>query len=38
MALGFIEIEDLGPHQIAACYFPDRLPNKGGHIVRVSTI
>ena len=38
--LGFREVEDLGPRQIAARYFPDRpvsLPDRGGHVVRVST-
>ena len=41
MALGFCEIEDLGPPQIAARYFPNRvttLPDKGGHILRATTI
>jgi methyltransferase (TIGR00027 family) len=41
MALGFSEVEDLGPSQIAARYFPNRvstLPNKGGHILRATTI
>lgn len=41
MALGFSEIEDLGPPQIAARYFPNRaatLPDKGGHILRATTI
>jgi methyltransferase (TIGR00027 family) len=36
-SLGFSDIEDLGPPQIAARYFPDRLtaaPEKGGHILR----
>jgi methyltransferase (TIGR00027 family) len=40
-ALGFSEVEDLGPRQIAARYFPSRvdaLPDKGGHIVRATTI
>jgi len=40
-ALAFIEIEDLGPAQIAARYFPTRFgpfPNRGGHIVRATTI
>ncbi len=39
-ALGFKEIEDLGPPQIAARYFPNRagsLPDKGGHVLRAST-
>ncbi|MGA2813784.1 MAG: SAM-dependent methyltransferase [Candidatus Acidiferrum sp.] len=41
MALGFSEVEDLGPAQIAARYFPNRastLPEKGGHILRATTI
>jgi methyltransferase (TIGR00027 family) len=41
MALGFTEVEDLGPPQIAARYFPNRvgaLPDKGGHILRATTI
>jgi methyltransferase (TIGR00027 family) len=41
MALGFTEVEDLGPPQIAARYFPKRatsLPDKGGHILRATTI
>ena len=40
MALGFTEVEDLGPPQIAARYFPQRAgsaPGKGGHIVRAGT-
>jgi len=40
LALGFSEIEDLGPPQIAARYFPNRvstLPDKGGHILRATT-
>jgi methyltransferase (TIGR00027 family) len=40
-ALGFSDVEDLGPRQIAALYFPRRvntLPDKGGHILRASTI
>lgn len=39
-ALGFSEIEDLGPPHIAARYFPQRAnsaPGKGGHIVRAAT-
>jgi methyltransferase (TIGR00027 family) len=39
--LGFSSIEDLGPPQIAARYFPDRavsVPEKGGHILRAATI
>jgi methyltransferase (TIGR00027 family) len=40
-AIGFSEIEDLAPLQIAARYFPNRattLPSKGGHILRAATI
>lgn len=40
IARGFSEIEDLGPPQIAARYFPNRLgslPDKGGHILRATT-
>jgi len=40
-AIGFSEIEDLGPPQIAAHYFPNRrieVPGKGGHILRATTI
>ncbi len=36
----FCEVEDLGPPQIAARYFPHRAssaPQKGGHIVRAAT-
>lgn len=39
-ALGFSEIEDLGPREIAARYFPLRLssvPNKGGHVLYAAT-
>jgi methyltransferase (TIGR00027 family) len=38
-AIGFAEVEDLGPPQIALRYFPNRMapaPNRGGHIVRAS--
>jgi methyltransferase (TIGR00027 family) len=41
MALGFCAVEDLGPSQIAARYFPNglnALPDKGGHILRATTI
>ena len=41
LALGFTEVEDLGPREIAARYFPNRavtLPDKGGHILRAATI
>jgi methyltransferase (TIGR00027 family) len=40
-SLGFKEIEDLGPRQIAARYFPDRaakMPETGGHMVRAAKI
>ena len=40
MAFGFTGIEDLGPPQVATCYFPQRAgsaPRKGGHIVRAGT-
>jgi methyltransferase (TIGR00027 family) len=40
LALGFIEIEDLGPQQIAARYFPNfvsKAPEKGGHILSAAT-
>ncbi len=39
-SLGFKEIEDLGPRQIASRYFPSRaasMPERGGHILRAST-
>jgi methyltransferase (TIGR00027 family) len=39
--LGFTEIEDLGPAQIASRYFRSRacsLPDKGGHVLRATTI
>ncbi len=39
--LGFAEVEDLGPPQIAARYFPNRVANvpaAGGHILRAATI
>jgi methyltransferase (TIGR00027 family) len=38
-ALGFGEVEDLGPREIAARYFPARagvVPEKGGHVVRAA--
>ena len=37
IALGFTEIEDLGPPEIASRYFPNRaafVPERGGHILR----
>jgi methyltransferase (TIGR00027 family) len=40
-AAGFSTIEDLGPPEIAARYFPGRVgtvPSKGGHILRAATI
>jgi methyltransferase (TIGR00027 family) len=40
-ALGFAEIEDLGPAQIVSRYFPGRagsLPDKGGHVLGATTI
>lgn len=40
-ALGFREIEDLSPAQIAARYFPDQVsapPGRGGHILRATTV
>ena len=39
LELGFGEVEDLGPPQIAARYFPDRIasmPERGGHVVRAA--
>jgi methyltransferase (TIGR00027 family) len=39
--LGFSEVEDLGPPQIASRYFPTRVPSvpeMGGHIVCATTI
>jgi len=37
--LGFSEIEELGPSQIRARYFPGRSgSDKGGHILRASTV
>lgn len=40
LGLGFTEVDDLGPPQIATRYFPNRaraLPEKGGHILRATT-
>jgi methyltransferase (TIGR00027 family) len=40
-AAGFNEIEDLGPREIAARYFPQRgsmAPAKGGHIIRAARL
>jgi len=39
-ALGFAEIEDLGPAEIVARYFPGRgssVSNKGGHVIHATT-
>ncbi len=39
-ALGFAEIEDLGPREIASRYFPGRaavIAERGGHILRAAT-
>jgi methyltransferase (TIGR00027 family) len=41
LSLGFSEVEDLGPPQIASRYFPNRvpsIPDRGGHILRATTI
>jgi methyltransferase (TIGR00027 family) len=41
MDIGFADVEDLGPRQIAAHYFPSRapsLPDKGGHILHATTL
>jgi methyltransferase (TIGR00027 family) len=41
LTIGFTELEDLGPPQIAARYFPGAFgprPEKGGHILRASTL
>jgi methyltransferase (TIGR00027 family) len=40
LELGFTEVEDLGPPEIAARFFPNRAaaaPSTGGHILRAST-
>jgi methyltransferase (TIGR00027 family) len=40
-SLGLNEVEDLGPPQIVARYFPNReisLPEKGGHILRTTAV
>jgi len=40
-ALGFNEVEDFGPPQIAARYFPSRAsaaPENGGHVVRATKL
>lgn len=39
--LGFSEVEDPGPRETAARYFPNRastLPDKGGHVLRATTV
>jgi methyltransferase (TIGR00027 family) len=39
LALGFSEVEDLGPRQISSRYFPNRAgspPGRGGHILRAA--
>ena len=39
-ALGFAEIEDLGPAEIVARYFPGRsgpIPDRGGHVIRATS-
>lgn len=39
IATGFTEVEDFGPREIAARYFPDRAhsaPDKGGHVLRAT--
>jgi methyltransferase (TIGR00027 family) len=41
LALGFSEVQDLGPQQIVGRYFPDAAGerrDKGGHVVRASKI
>jgi len=41
LQIGFSEVEDLGPNEIAARYFPHRAaPNrdKGGHVLRAATL
>lgn len=40
-AIGFREVEDLGPPEIVATYFPwrkDPAPSRGGHVLRASTV
>jgi len=40
LALGFSQIEDLGPPQIAARYFPEPVstaPEHGGHVIQAAT-
>jgi hypothetical protein len=38
--LGFRDIEDLGPGQIAERFFPSRVPSSGGgaHVLRAATV
>jgi len=39
--LGFAEIEDIGPREMAARYFPrtpNSIPEKGGHVLRATKI
>lgn len=41
LALGFTDIEDLGPPEIAARFFPNTpgpRPARGGHVLRASTV
>jgi methyltransferase (TIGR00027 family) len=41
LRLGFVEVEDLGPAEIAARFFPNRAgtsSSTGGHILRASTL
>jgi methyltransferase (TIGR00027 family) len=41
IATGFKTVEDLGPREIAARYFPHRIafaPEAGGHVIRAATI
>ncbi|HEX3743464.1 MAG TPA: class I SAM-dependent methyltransferase [Bryobacteraceae bacterium] len=41
VAAGFREVENLGPPGIVARYFPERagpIPERGGHVVRASTV
>ena len=41
LALGFREVEDLGPPLIRERYFANRggsLPDRGGHIYRVTSV
>jgi methyltransferase (TIGR00027 family) len=41
LGIGFREVEDLGPREIAGRYFPSRgrvAPERGGHVVRAATV